>query len=183
MDHDLKEVQRLAFFSELSKIANGSLLDQWLSSPMTPETQELDHNIGTLLQQMQQVPQVKGSILPWRSKEKVEADKKMVALHKQMRPLLHQRAALSGWEPSEREKRLIRDEAFFGKVADAVSPSPVKTPMTWGRAAKHGLPELIPGITAGLGGMIAAKYDKPVSAGAAIGGAVGAIPFLLKGID
>ncbi len=76
--------------------------------------------------------------------------------------------------------------AFFSelsKIADAVSPSPVKTPMTWGRAAKHGLPELIPGITAGLGGMIAAKYDKPVSAGAAIGGAVGAIPFLIKGID
>jgi len=63
------------------------------------------------------------------------------------------------------------------KTADAAAPMPV----TWGRAAKHGLPELIPGITAGIGGMIAAKYDKPVSAGAALGGAVGAIPFLLAG--
>jgi len=59
-------------------------------------------------------------------------------------------------------------------VAEKIPPS------AWRRAVEAGLPELVPGITAGLGGILAAKYDRPVSAGAAMGGAIGAIPYLLK---
>lgn len=43
------------------------------------------------------------------------------------------------------------------------------------------LPELMPGITAGLGAGLAAYYNRSPSAGAALGGSIGAIPFLLKG--
>lgn len=50
------------------------------------------------------------------------------------------------------------------------------------RQAMEGmLPELLPGITAGLGAGLAAYYNRSPSAGAALGGSVGAIPFLLKG--
>lgn len=50
------------------------------------------------------------------------------------------------------------------------------------KAAVEGMmPELLPGITAGLGAGLAAYYNKSPSAGAAMGGAIGAIPFLVKG--
>lgn len=48
------------------------------------------------------------------------------------------------------------------------------------QAVSDALPELIPGITAGLGAGVAAYNGKSPSAGAAFGGALGAIPFLLK---
>jgi hypothetical protein len=43
------------------------------------------------------------------------------------------------------------------------------------------MPELLPGITAGLGAALAAGYGRSPSAGAAFGGAAGAIPFLIRG--
>lgn len=66
--------------------------------------------------------------------------------------------------------------AFFDelqKIASTTQSGP------WRKALLEGMPELVPGITAGLGGILAAKYDRPVSAGAAMGGAIGAIPYLL----
>lgn len=70
---------------------------------------------------------------------------------------------------SSRLKRYLAEH----KTAEVAASVP------WRRAVSEGLPELVPAITGGLGAILAAKYDKPVSAGAALGGSIGAIPYIL----
>lgn len=41
-------------------------------------------------------------------------------------------------------------------------------------------PEAVPALTGSLGAMAAHYYGKPISAGAALGGSIGAIPYLLR---
>lgn len=66
--------------------------------------------------------------------------------------------------------------AFFDELQKIA-----KADIPWRKAfSEGGVQELLPGITAGLGAMIAAKHKKSPSAGAALGGSLGAIPFLLR---
>jgi len=97
--------------------SSGSLLNQWLDSTSTPETEELDNRIGSLVQKMNQIPLPEGSILPWRNKNRVAAGKDLAAVRNQLTPLLRQRAAVSGWKPSLEEEQLDRDLGFFDKTS------------------------------------------------------------------